>query len=597
MPGSPGTSEPEYLEPPNQTRINVKTYRSICLLLTLLFFAACDKSAPVVNETQPVAADSAAVEPARAAIAMPDSQSAQVSADILAKGGNAVDAAIAAGFALAVTEPEAGNIGGGGFMLIYLDDKAYFLDYRETAPLAAHRDMYLDENGDVIEGMSTLGHRAAGVPGAVAGLWSAHQRFGKLPWRELVMPAVALARDGFVVHPHLADTIRYGMRKFDGKTNFSKYFANAREGEIFRQPELADTLQRIADEGSNGFYSGKTAELIVAEMERGNGLISAEDLQRYVAVWREPLTARWRDYTVLSAPPPSSGGFAVIQLLKIKDLLAHEFEGLDHNSAQYVHLIAEIEKRVFADRAEYLGDSDFVDVPMDRLLSDAYLKQRAREISVDSISQLDNVHPGLESMDTTHYSIVDFDGNAVSTTTTLNLGFGSGVVVEGAGFLLNDEMDDFSVKPGVPNAFGVIGNTANEIQPGKRMLSSMSPTILTRDGQVDFVVGSPGGSTIFTTVFQMIVNNYDFGMTAVESAGASRFHHQLLQPDVVTYSPSVPLPEETIAQLSDRGYRAIPHPFDYGDVQTIRRVDDTWDAGSDPRNRGESRVLERSSAD
>jgi gamma-glutamyltranspeptidase/glutathione hydrolase len=564
-------------------RYYLNNHRTIAAILLFLLLGGCGEKA------------AAPVSPpaAKAAVAMPDVQSANVCADILAQGGNAVDAAVAAGFALSVTEPEAGNIGGGGFMLIYLDKTAYFLDYRETAPAAAHRDMYLDANGDVIEGASTTGHVAAGVPGSVAGLWVAHQRFGRLPWRDVVMPAVVLARDGFVTTPQLMKELSHGLRRFAGKTNFNEYFGAAVEHELFRQPELAASLQRIADHGRDGFYLGETADLIVAEMARGGGLISYEDLRDYDAVWREPLSADWRGFKVLSAPPPSSGGFAVIQLLKIKDLLAKDFEGVPHNSAQYVHLIAEIEKRVFADRAEYLGDPDVVDVPIQRLLSDEYLRQRAREIDAQHISQLGDVAPGLESMDTTHYSIVDFDGNAVSTTTTLNLSFGSGVVVAGAGFLLNDEMDDFSVKPGVPNAYGVVGNTANEIQPGKRMLSSMSPTILVKDDQVDFVTGTPGGSTIFTTVFQMIVNSYDFEMSARDSAGASRFHHQLLQPDVVTYSPSVPLPEETLSQLSDRGYRAIPHSFDYGDVQTIRRVDNSWDAGSDPRDRGQARVLER----
>ncbi len=533
------------------------------------------------------------VAPTRtAALAMPDSPSAAIVADVLKAGGNAVDAAVAAGFALAVSLPEAGNIGGGGFMLIYLEGKPYFLDYRETAPLAAHRDMYLDENGDVIERASTVGHLSVGVPGSVRGLWEAHQRFGTMPWRELVMPSARLARDGFVVHPNLAAMLQYGRSKFDRKTNFADYFGGVRTDDVLRQPELAATLERIADAGVDGFYRGETADLIVAEMDRGGGLITHADLETYRAVWREPLLGEWRDFEVLSAPPPSSGGFAVIQLLKIKDLLAHEFEGLEHNSPQYVHLVAEIEKRVFADRAEYLGDPDYVDVPMERLLSDDYLRLRAKQIDAEKISALEDVSPGLGSLQTTHYSILDGDGNAVSTTTTLNLSFGSGVVVEGAGFLLNDEMDDFSVKPGVPNAFGVIGDVANEIQPGKRMLSSMSPTILLKDDRVEFVVGSPGGSTIFTTVFQMIVNTYDFGMSALASAGASRFHHQLLHPDLITYSPSVPLPEETISRLGDRGYRVVPHPYDYGDVQTIHRSASGWDAASDPRKRGESRVFE-----
>lgn len=568
------------------------TVRFLVCLFLAPFLIACENERTATTDPANEPASGAPVQ--QAAVAMPDTQSASVSSGILEAGGNAVDAAVAAGLVLAVTQPEAGNIGGGGFMLIWLDGDAFFLDYRETAPLAAHRDMYLDENDEVIEDASTVGHLAVGVPGAVAGMWTAHQRFGRLPWADVVAPAIRFAREGFVVHPQLAERVQEALEKFGDSTNFREHFSSVQAGEIFRQPELADTLERIATEGADGFYKGRTADLIVEEMARGGGVITHEDLERYEAIWREPLRADWREYQVLAAPPPSSGGFAVIQLLRIKDLLAHEFEGLPHNSPQYVHLVAEIEKRVFADRAEYLGDSDYVDVPIDRLLSDEYLAKRAREINPDAISRLDAVQPGLESMDTTHYSIVDFDGNAVATTTTLNLSFGSGVVVSGAGFLLNDEMDDFSVKPGVPNAYGVIGNTANEIQPGKRMLSSMSPTILTRDGKVEFVVGTPGGSTIFTTVFQMIINSYDFGMSAADSAGASRFHHQLLEPDLITYSPSVPLPDDTISQLGDRGYRVEPHFFDFGDVQTIRRTEDGWDAASDPRNRGESKVLTRS---
>jgi gamma-glutamyltranspeptidase / glutathione hydrolase len=561
----------------------------ILLAVTALFcIGGCD-SAPQREPSTPA-------EPtvAQAALAFPDAPSAAVAAAILEQGGNAVDAAVAGAFVLAVTYPEAGNIGGGGFMLIWLDDDALFLDYRETAPLAADRDMYLDAQGEVIEDASTRGHLAVGVPATVAGLWEAHQRHGTLPWKAVVMPAVLLARDGFTVHPKLAAEIGAAARGFAGRTNFASYFGDVEAAEVWRQPELATTLERVANEGAAGFYKGETADLIVAEMARGGGLITHEDLMSYRAIWREPLHATWRDYEIWSAPPPSSGGFAVIQLLKIKDLLARQFEDVALNSPQYVHLVAEIEKRVFADRAEYLGDPDFVDVPMDRLLGDEYLETRAAEVRANSISTLDEVPPGLgpiESMQTTHLSVVDFDGNAVALTTTLNLGFGSGVVVTGGGFLLNDEMDDFSVKPGVPNAYGVVGNTANEIQPGKRMLSSMSPTILTRDDEVELVVGTPGGSTIFTTVFQMIVDTVDFGLSAAEAAGASRFHHQLLPPDLVTYSPSVPLPAETISGLGDFGYRVIPHAYDYGDVQLIRRTSDGWDAASDPRNRGESLVL------
>ncbi len=527
----------------------------------------------------------------RSAVAMPDRFSAEVAAGILEAGGNAVDASIAAAFSLAVTYPEAGNIGGGGFMLLHMNGESQFIDYRETAPLQAHRDMYLDEHGDFIPRSSLIGHRAAGVPGTVAGMWLAHQRYGTMPWADLLAPAIRLAHDGFTVPQELAEYAVETIAWHDGAVDFEGRFGRLRANEVFKQEDLARTLERIANNGEDEFYRGETAALIVDEMARGGGLITAEDLDRYAAIMREPLRANWRGREILSAPPPSSGGFAVIQLLKIKDFLSHEFEDVAHNSPQYVHLVAEIEKRVFADRAEYLGDPDYVDVPLDTLLSDDYLRMRASEVNSSAISKLAAVSPGIESPNTTHFSIIDQHGNAVSNTYTLNWTFGSGVVVGGAGFLLNDEMDDFSAKPGVPNIFGVVGSSANEIQPGKRMLSSMSPTILLRDGKVELVIGTPGGSTIFNSVFQTIINIYDFGMTPREASGASRFHHQLLPADLVTYSPGVPLPNETISALGDLGYRALPHDWEFGDLQVILSREGNLQAASDPRKRGESRVL------
>ncbi|MDH4109213.1 MAG: gamma-glutamyltransferase [Gammaproteobacteria bacterium] len=528
----------------------------------------------------------------RAAVAIPDNYGAEVAEQILRAGGNAVDAAIAVGFSLAVTFIDAGNIGGGGFMLIYLDGQPAFLDYRETAPLAGHRDMYLDANGEVVEQASLIGSQAAGVPGTVAGFWEAHRRYGKLPWKDLVMPAIRLAEEGFMPAPILVDDVRSMKDWFGDRTNFWQYFGGMSAEEPFRQPELARTLRRIADQGADDFYRGETAGLIVAHMENTNGLITAEDLANYRAIWREPLRSDWRDFEILAAPPPSSGGFAVVQLLKMKDYIAHLFEGVAHNSPQYIHLVAEMEKRVFADRAEYLGDPDFIDSRIEELLDEEYIARRAQEVNPTEISQLEGVQPGLESPNTTHYSIVDQWGNAVSNTYTINWNYGSGVVVAGAGFLLNNEMDDFSVKPGVPNIFGVVGSTANEIQPGKRMLSSMSPTILLKGGEVELVVGTPGGSTIFTSVFQTIVNIYDYGMTPFEAVAATRFHHQLLPPELVTYSVGRPLPQETISALGDRGYRLEPHSWEFGDVQVIRRQDAAWNPASDPRDRGDSRVIE-----
>jgi len=552
------------------------------LALTLPFF---------FFSTNTPAANAPVVKSREAAVAIPDKYAAQVAEDILLAGGNAVDAAIATGFALAVTYIDAGNIGGGGFMMIYIDGKSLFLDYRETAPLTAHRDMFLNDDKAVIQNLSLIGTKAAGIPGTVAGFWEAHQKYGKLPWRKLVEPAVKLAEEGFTPAKILVDDIKANYKRFEGLTNFYHYFGEVEENKPIIQLELAATLKRIADRGPEDFYRGKTAQLIVKHMQKNGGIISAKDLADYKAVWREPLKTNWRDYQILSAPPPSSGGFGVIQLLKMKDYLAEEFKGLGHNSAQYVHLVAEMEKRVFADRAEYFGDPAFVDIDISELISENYIKRRSMEVNPSAISSLDSISPGLESPNTTHYSIIDADGNAVSNTYTINWGFGSGVVVEGGGFLLNNEMDDFSVKPGVPNIFGVVGNTANEIQPGKRMLSSMSPTILLKDDKAVMVVGTPGGSTIFTSVFQAIVNIIDFKMSPLQAASAGRFHHQLLPPDLVTQSPSRPLPETTIKKLTQRGYRVAPHSWEYGDIQVIWHDGENLIPASDSRDRGVSKVI------
>ena len=530
-----------------------------------------------------------------AAVAISDSYGAEIAENILNSGGNAVDAAVAAGFALAVTFIDAGNIGGGGFMTIKIDQEVAFLDYREKAPLTAHKNMYLNDRGDVIDNITLIGGQAAGVPGTVAGFWEAHQRFGQLPWKDLVQPAIELADKGFMPAPILVESIHSMEQRFEGKTNFNDYFNSISSDSLFRQPELANTLRRIAEFGADDFYRGETAALIVQQMEKSNGLISLEDLDAYAAVWRAPVRAGWRDYEIISAPPPSSGGFAIVQLLKMKDYLSELFEGVEHNSAQYIHLVAEMEKRVFADRAEYLGDPDFFDIDIDALIDDDYLARRAAEVNPKAISVLDSVNPGLESPNTTHYSIVDQWGNAVSNTYTINWDYGSGVVVGGAGFLLNNEMDDFSAKAGTPNIYGVVGSVANEIQPEKRMLSSMSPTIVLKDGEVEMVLGTPGGSTIFTTVFQVITNIVDFGMSVEEAIGIARFHHQLVPPDLITYSGFTidqHLPKVTVGDLSEKGYRSEPHSFEYGDVQIIMRSGDSWIAASDPRDRGQSRVFE-----
>ena len=552
-----------------------KTSYCVFTFVIACFLSACSDS----NSTR------------QAAIAVSDQYAANVAEEILLAGGNAVDAAVATGFALAVTYIDAGNIGGGGFMLIHMDGNAYFLDYRETAPMKAHRDMFLDENGNVAKNSTLIGPRAAGVPGTVAGFWAAHQKFGKLSWKQVLAPAIKLARDGFIPANKLAREVQSHFDWFGTSTNFKEHFSKLKAGERFKQPALAATLTRIAKNGQDEFYTGETSKLIVNQMERDGGLIDAADLAAYQAIWRAPLSANWREYEILSAPPPSSGGFGVIQLLKMKDYLAQAFENVEHNSPQYVHLVAEMEKRVFADRAEYLGDPAFVDIDMTALISNAYIKRRASEVNPDAISKMEEVTPGLESPNTTHYSILDGDGNAVSNTYTINWAFGSGVVVSGGGFLLNNEMDDFSAKPGVPNIFGVVGNTANEVQPGKRMLSSMSPTLLIKDNEPHMVIGTPGGSTIFTSVFQIITNIIDFNMSPMDAAGATRFHHQLLPPDLITQSPMRPLSDQTIRGLGEKGYRVEPHGWAFGDIQVIWRDGNKLIPASDSRNRGVSKVI------
>jgi gamma-glutamyltranspeptidase/glutathione hydrolase len=528
-----------------------------------------------------------------AAVAVPDRPSAEVARDVLRRGGNAVDAAIATAFALAVTYPEAGNLGGGGFLTLHIDGEQAFLDFRETAPAAATRDMYLDPAGEPIPDASLVGARAAGVPGTVAGLWAAHQRYGSLPWRSLLAPAIRLAREGFVVDAQLAERVRDQSAELAGRTNFAAHFGGVVAGQRWRQPGLARTLERIAAHGTDGFYRGRTADLIVAEMRRGGGLVSAADLAGYRAAWREPLRFMWRGQTVVTAPPPSSGGVALAQLLGMREALAPAFAGLGHNSTGYLHLLAEMMKRVFADRAEHLGDPDFVSVPTAALIDPAYIARRAAEVRVLP-SALATVRPGLEdSPQTTHLSVIDGTGGAVALTYTLNGGFGNGVVVTGAGFLLNNEMDDFSTRPGQPNLYGVVGGRANEIAPGKRMLSSMTPTLLLRDGRVVASLGTPGGSTIFTGVFQTLLNMADFGMDPQAAVAASRMHHQLLPPDRIVYSRCCALAPETLTGLRALGYKVEPSSWEFGDMMVIA-VDAAGQlqTGADPRGRGVGLVFD-----
>ena len=526
---------------------------------------------------------------------MPDVFSADAARAVLEEGGNAVDAAIAASFVLAVTLPEAGNIGGGGFMTLFVEGETDFLDFREKAPEAAHRDMYLDDAGEFRERAAQVGGLASGVPGSVAGLEAAHEKYGSLPWERLLEPAIGLARNGFEVPEQLAGSIERKAEFFADDVNFSDYFS-AGAGEVLAQPELAATLERVADQGAEGFYDGETARLTAEMMQKTGGLITEADLLAYEPVWREPLLGEWRDFKVITAPPPSSGGVALLQLLGMKTTLADEFENVRHNSAQYTHLSAEMMKRVFADRAEYMGDPDFVEVPVAALIDPDYIAARAGEVNPQAISPTPDVQPGLaESFQTTHFSVLDAFGNAASVTTTLNASFGSGVVVEGAGYLMNNEMDDFSAKPGAPNLYGVIGGEANAIAPGKRMLSSMTPTVVVKDDAPVMVVGTPGGPTIFTSVYQAIVNHFDYGMTAEESVSAGRFHHQLYPIDTLLYETRIDTVGEEKSALDELGYtfRELPK---YGDVHAIIIKDGQVTASADPRNRGASYVFGTPSA-
>lgn len=525
------------------------------------------------------------------AVAAPDQYGAKVAADILKKGGNAVDAAVATAFTLAVTYPEAGNIGGGGFMTLYVDGKPYFLDYREIAPKAATKTMYLNDKGEVIENLSLVGAKAAGVPGTVMGLFEAHKRFGKLKWSELLTPAIGYAQSGFKVADQQYQYRQDAIALFNGKTNFGDYFGTMKPGEVFKQPELAKTLERIADKGPDDFYKGETAKLLVAQMKQDGGLITAGDLADYKAQWREPMRVDWQGNTLYTAPLPSSGGIALAQLIGIKQQRAADFKGVELNSAKYIHLLAEIEKRVFADRADYLGDPQFSKVPVQQLTDAQYIAKRALEVNPDAISETEKVRPGLEPHQTTHFSIVDKDGNAVSNTYTLNWDFGSGVVVKGAGFLLNDEMDDFSSKPGVANAFGVVGSDANAIEPGKRMLSSMSPSIVTRDGHVSLVLGTPGGSRIFTSIFQVLNNVYDFHLPLEKAVAAQRVHHQLLPKDTIYYDAYAPLTGKVADELKSMGYTLEDQGWNMGDIQAIRVNGKALETASDPRGRGVGMVV------
>ncbi len=502
------------------------------LILSLLFFSCKNNQSlqPVHNH---LTADTAMVVSAHPL-------ASQVGINIMKQGGNAIDAMVATNFALAVVYPRAGNIGGGGFMIIRTPQgEATALDYREMASQQADKDMYLDENGNVIEGLSRNGGLAVGVPGTVAGLYAAWQKYGHKDWKDLIAPAISLAQKGFPV----TETEAHRLNKY--KKDFLKYnpdnhtFIKDRwlKGDILKQSELAKTLQIIANQGPKSFYEGDIAQAIANKVTKSGGIISLEDLKSYTPKFRKPIVVPYKGYKVISMPPPSSGGIALGQLLKMVEPFPIKQWGF--HSFKTTHLMVEAEKRVYADRAQYLGDMDFYPVPIDSLLDTDYLKMRMANFSFEKATPSKNIFAGefelhKESFETTHISIVDKDRMAVSCTTTLNSNYGSKVIVDGYGFFLNNEMDDFSAKPGVPNQFGLIGAEANAIAPRKRMLSSMTPTIVTKNNDIFMVLGTPGGSTIITSVFQTILNVVDFDMNMYEAVQAKRFHHQFL-PDYIMY--------------------------------------------------------------
>ena len=515
-------------------------------------------------------------------------EASQIGLSILKKGGNAFDAMVATELALAVAYPNAGNIGGGGFMVYRLaNGEKGALDYREKAPSKAHRDMYLDANGKVIPDKSTLGALAIGVPGTIDALFEVHKKFGKLPIADLFQPAIDLARNGVVITPLQADF--YMGKNIDNikkANNYATIFENGwKAGERFKYEELAQTLERIRDNGRAEFYEGETARRIVDYVQELGGILSLEDLKNYHSQWRTPITFNYKNYTISSMPLPSSGGICIAQILKSVE--PYKIGQYAHNGEQYVQLLVEAERRAYADRAYFLGDPDFVKVPTETLLSPNYLKERMRSFSWDRASKSSEIAHGkvvgYESDETTHYSIVDSEGNAVAVTTTLNTNYGSKVYVKGGGFFLNNQMDDFSIKPGEPNTYGLVGSEKNAIAPNKRMLSSMSPTIVEENGKLRMVIGTPGGSTIITSVLQCMLNVFEYGMTMQESVSKPRFHHQWLPDDVMSepkgFDPAV------IAKLKAKGY--VPKEENFVIIGRVDAIlvekDGTLEGGADPR--------------
>ena len=523
-------------------------------------------------------------------VASSEPLASEAGVEMLRAGGNAVDAAVAVGFALAVTYPVAGNIGGGGFMLIRLArGEAVVVDYREAAPSAASRNMYINSDGQVVPNASTVGALSVGVPGTVAGLVLAEQKYGRLGLARVMAPAIRLAEQGFTVSYELSESLRSGrdrLSKFDASRRIFLRDGRLYEpGEVFKQPELAKTLEAVAQEGAKGFYTGRVAQAIVATMQEYHGLITAQDLAHYHPVLRQPLEGHFRGFEVLSVPPPSSGGVALIEMLNILEPLDL---GLP-DSFESMHLVTEAMRHAYADRAAYLGDADFVSVPVAQLTSEAYAAKLRQEIlhSKPEAPIIAGNKQAFESAQTTHYSVVDDEGNAVANTYTLNNGYGSGVSVEGAGFLLNDQMDDFASKPGAPNMYGLVQGEANAIAPNKRPLSSMTPTVVLQDGNLRLVLGSPGGGTIINTVLQVLLNALVFKMDILQAVSFPRFHHQWMPDQLIL--ERVGFSADTIQKLREAGYQ-MDFRDSMGDCEAIEMDPRTgWKFGAaDPRANGKA---------
>ncbi|MGM5470227.1 gamma-glutamyltransferase [Flavobacteriaceae bacterium LMO-SS05] len=526
--------------------------KSVIIFMLALFLVSCQNS----DSKQSKVLSKRGTVSSRAMVVSARAEASKIGSDILKKGGNAFDAMMATEMALAVAYPYAGNLGGGGFMIYRLaNGDVGTLDYREKAPIAATKNMYLDEHGNIIKNKSTVGAYAVGIPGTIAGVFAAHKKFGKLPIKDILQPAIDLATYGYVI-------TEKQQQRFNDKDSVFRvvngkqilYSNQSKAGDILKNPKLAKTLQRIAENGKDEFYKGKTAEILVNYLNEKGGIITLEDLKKYEVKWREPIIFNYKDLRIISMAPPSSGGICLAQIMKMIE--PFDLKSYGHNSLKAIQVITEAERRAYADRSYFLGDPDFVEMPMKTLLSDVYLQDRMKDFSFEKATPSSSITygkiVGYESNETTHYSIVDQFGNAVSVTTTLNGAYGSKLYVDELGFFLNNEMDDFSSKPGEPNMFGLIGNEANSIAPEKRMLSSMTPTIVEKDGLLYMVVGSPGGSTIITSVLQTILNVEEFGMTMQEAVNAPRFHHQWLPDEIRMETEMYSDPLNT--QLFNKGY-------------------------------------------